>query len=116
MQDVSRRAPAGAGWWSRLDDGSIRRVWAYRSDDRYVCLREISSLAQEAARLRLSAPEGTLTPAEAAQARAMIAKIPCDIIKTPDVHEAFAFLGGDNSARSALMEANPELSGVDFAD
>lgn len=115
MQDLQNRAPAAAGWWTRLPDGSIRRVLSYRAADTYVCLREICTPVQEAARLRL-ANQATQNSAAIEQDRALVAQIRCDILRTPDLLEAYFFLGADNSSRSALIESNPTLALADFAD
>ena len=116
MQDVGRLATVGAGWWSRLEDGSIRRVWAHRADGRFVCLREISTPRQESARLRLAGLQRSPTPEDIERDKAIVAGIRIDILRTPDLFEAFAFLGGDSSAKSALRDANPRLSSRDFPD
>jgi hypothetical protein len=116
MQDVGRRASIGAGWWSRLADGSIRRVWAHRAHGRYVCLREISTPAQEAARNRLAGAREDAAAEDVEHDKAIVAAIRFDILRTPDLFEAFAFLGGDSSAKSALRDANPRLSWRDFPD
>ena len=115
MQDVKRRASTGAGWWSRLADGSIRRVLAHRAADVYVCVREICSPEEEAVRGRLATP-AAMTADELARDRALVAHIRCDFLRTPDPLEAFAFLGADDSARSALLEANPALTAADLPD
>jgi hypothetical protein len=115
MQDLHRRASAESGWWVRLTDGSVRRVWAHRAAGVYICLREISSPAQEAARRRLAARPGTASAAEAARDAQLAAQIRCDVMRTPDLYEAFAFLGGDSPAMSALLEADPDLSPADFS-
>lgn len=115
MQDLKRRAPPGAGWWSRLPDGSIRRVLAHRAADTYVCVREVCTAAQEEARARLATPAG-MTAAEIARDKAIVSQIQCDFLRTPDLFEAYAFLGADSSARSALQEANPALTPADLED
>lgn len=115
-QDAAPPLPRGTGWWSLLEDGSIRRVWACRGEAGYVCLREISTPEQEAARASLASFAGALPAQERERCLGLVARIDCAVLGTPDLLEAFAFLGGDDSARSALLDADPRLARRDLPD
>src|SRR5690349_10269643 len=49
----NEESPLVAGWWARLPDGGMRRIWATLADGIYRCRVEVCSPAQEEARMRL---------------------------------------------------------------
>lgn len=116
MQPTTSLAAIRAGWWSRLDDGSIRRVKAEFVEGTYLCWREVTSPEQGSVRARVhpNSPESSAPPSPPDQSG--VAPVASEAIQTPDLFEAFSFLGADTSARSALLEANADLTMADFMD
>jgi hypothetical protein len=102
-------------WWARLADGGLRRVWVWKFDNGFRCLREEYSGEQEAARRRLSrldyqrGPDGRPTEGELLLDARLVADVRCHALTTTDVAKAFDFLGSDDAARHALLSADASL-------
>ena len=106
--------PRGASWWARMPDGGVRRVWATKAGGHYFCALEVCDSAQESARRRLFAGADV---ADEARRRADIetwSGARFDQLRTHDPAAALAFLGGDATARSALLAADPDLDPAMF--
>lgn len=111
MNELDSTSPRGASWWARLPDGGIRRVWATKAGGHYFCALEECTPVQEAARGRLFAGPGSA--AEEARRREDIevwAGAHFDQLRTADPAAAFRFLGADDTARGALLAADPSLN------
>lgn len=91
-------------------------MWACRNEAGYLCLRELSTPEQEAARASLASFAEALPVQERERCLRLVARIDSSVLSTPNVSEAFAFLGADDSARSALLDAHPGLTRRDLPD
>lgn len=118
MANDTAPQPQRAAWWARLATGEIRRIWVVKTGDFYHCAVEILTPEQEAARLRLAQLEFAATSHEspdAAQRAAdtqALASIRGLVRRTANPREAFLFLGADDAALGALIEADPGLSSI----
>lgn len=107
----NEESPLVAGWWARLPDGGMRRIWATLADGIYRCRVEVCSPAQEEARMRLfqavSAADALGRPLDHdGSADALVWS--CSTfasLDTNDADEARHFLGDDELARCALAAA-----------
>ena len=95
-------------WWVVLPDGRTRRIWVRKASDQFHCAREICTVEQEAARTRLAAAEAAHEPLDPRDVNAWRNAI-FDVSRTPDVSEAWTFLGADAVAGAALRAADPLL-------
>lgn len=118
MKDNVVPAARGTAWWARLPSGDLRRIWVTKAGDFYHCAVEILTPEQEQARIRLARlgrRMGTLDgpvgerPENDAQ---LLAGIKGLVAKTADPREAFAFLGADDAALGALIEADAGLASI----
>lgn len=104
-----------SGWWTRLPDGSIRRVWVARKAQAYHCQVKTTTPEQEAALQRLAALDYGLDKRGRHDEDSLIgdarllAEVAVATLRTTSARKALAFLGGDNAALLALIEADPSL-------
>lgn len=114
MFDSNPESPPRSAWWARLATGEIRRIWVVKTGDFYHCALEVLTPEQEAARTRLSqlgsVPAGD-DEQRAADTRAL-AQIKGLVLRTANPREAFLFLGADDAALGALVEADPGLASI----
>lgn len=106
------RQPFVAGWWSRLPDGGMKRIWVTRDGSLYRCRTEICTQPQEEARGRLfealnqaRAQRRPATSVASADAQVW-AGATFAALETKSASEAWSFLGGDDVASCALLAAD----------
>ena len=113
-----REKPAAdprAAWWTRLPNGNVRRVWVTRHCKAYHCQVKVMTPEQDAALQRLCGleyalnTEGRHDEAELVEDARQLAQITISTLETTSARKALAFLGGDNAALQALIEADPAL-------
>jgi hypothetical protein len=111
LEDANENPQLIAGWWARLPDGGMRRIWVAKHQQTYVCRLEICSAAQEAARERLFAAastaqaEGGEIDMENSADALLWSTASFAAFNTDDANEALAFLGNDDIARCAMLAA-----------
>lgn len=104
-----------SAWWSRLPDGGVRRVWVTRQGKTYHCQVKITTPAQEAALQRLCGLDYALTvdcrheESELVEDARVLSAVSIGTLATTSARKALAFLGGDNAALQALIDADPSL-------
>jgi hypothetical protein len=112
LEDASENPQLIAGWWARLPDGGMRRIWVAKHQQTYVCRLEICNAAQEAARERLFAAvsaaqaEGGEIDMENSADALLWSTASFAAFNTEDPNEALAFLGSDDIARCAMLAAD----------
>lgn len=107
MSDLEVKPRVSTAWCARMPNGGSRRVWVRKAGDHYYCARETCTAAQDAARMRIFAAEEAGAAVDAADVRAW-RDAEFDVLRTQSDVEAWQFLGADDVARSALLEADPE--------
>ncbi len=112
LEDENENPPLIAGWWARLPDGGMRRIWVAKHQQTYVCRLEICNAAQEAARERLFAAvsaaqaDGGEIDMENSADALLWSTASFAAFNTEDANEALAFLGSDDIARCAILAAD----------
>lgn len=118
MSEMSAPSPNGAAWWARLPSGELRRIWVTKAGEFFHCAVEILTPEQEEARIRLAQLGQGPPPAEGpdrhqiALDAQLLASIRGLVARTADPREAFIFLGGDDAALGALIEADAGLASI----
>ena len=103
-----------AAWWARLPAGGVRRVWVEKRGETNRCESKLNTAEQEAALQRLCGLEYVAT-ADSSGAGALVADaqllsgLEARSLETRDPNEAWTFLGADDAARNAMLDADPGL-------
>ena len=106
----SAESPGHPGWWARMADGGMKRLWVSKRNDAYACRIDSSSAEQEAERQRrfeeweIAQAEDCKEPASSFDARVW-ASATISTLQTANAGEALAFLGDDDIAREAMRDA-----------
>lgn len=109
---ASELRPSG---WSRLPTGGVRRVWVTRHRKSYHCQVKVTTPEQEAALQRLCGLDYALNAAgghdesEFVEDARVLSHVAVATLETTSARKALAFLGGDNAALQALVDADPSL-------
>ena len=116
MSDSNAPVPQRTAWWARLATGELRRIWVIKTGDFYHCAVETLTPEQEAARALLAQLEYAsafeASPELVASAAQVLAGIQGLVLRTANPRDAFVFLGADDAALGALIEADPGLSSI----
>lgn len=108
MADSSKYDHAGAMWWAATSGGGLRRIWVRKSQDHYLCARELCTAEQEAARARIFAAEHAHEPPNVEDIR-LWCQAHFAQLRSSSAAEAWVFLGADEMAQCALEDCDRTL-------